>query len=416
MKRVISTLALCVGAFWSVNAQAALSDQEILDKIEALQRQVASQQEVIDTLKKQVEKNEAVAGPSKITLANSLIDQLTIKGDLRARFETRQIDKDSGDENRDRLRTRFRIGGIWQNTAENWEVGAGLATGSTDATSTNATWSESSPFETGDIRLDYAYGKHKWNDFTFTAGQHINPYETSWIFWDSDARFTGFTGGYKSDAGLFTTVGAYGVRYYQAKAGNYNTAMLYAGQAGYTGKAGDLKYTLAAGYHTYDKSFINEESSTGGLLEDVDPNKYELNIGDIYGDVNFPLGSAKMTVYAQAWQNFGADGNAGQGQVGGTLLPDQEDTGWILGINSKINDFKIGYAYTRVESDSLYGGLKDADFGTGLNNTDIQGHRIDLAYNFTKNVSAGITAMLYEAIELDKPDVDLYQFDLNYKF
>jgi hypothetical protein len=420
MKKIIATVALCAGSLLAVNAQAALNEAEILQKIEALQQQVASQQQVINELKKEVSaKKETVpAGASKIQLANSAIDQLKIKGDLRVRFEKRQIDNDNADDkNRDRLRTRFRVGGIWQNTDESYEIGAGLATGITEATSTNATWSESSPFETGDIRLDYAYGKHKWNDMTFTAGQHLNPYQTSWIFWDSDVRFAGFTGGYESDMGLFATAGAYGVRYYKASDDDYNTAMLYAGQVGYKGKAKDLPFTLAVGYYTYDQSFINEEQANGGLLQYVDPDQYGLNIGDLYGDVHFPLSAAKMKLYGQVWQNFGADGSIGQSQQGDSLNPEDEDMGWVLGLEAKINKFKLGYAYTCIEADSLYGYLKDADFGTGLNNTDIKGHRIDFGYNFTKNVSFGVTAMLYEAIELDnEPDVDLYQVDLVYKF
>lgn len=418
MKKVISTVAFCAGSLLAVNAQAALNEAEILQKIEALQQQVASQQQVIDELKKEVATKETPAGAAKIALANSAIDQLKLQGDLRVRFETRQIDNDNADDkNRDRLRTRFRVGGVWENTAESWEVGAGLATGTTEATSTNATWSESSPFETGDIRLDYAYGKHKWQDLTFTAGQHINPFKTTWIFWDSDVRFAGFTGGYESDMGLFATAGAYGVRYYKASTDDYNTAMLYAGQVGFKGKANDLKYILAAGYQTYDQSFINEENENSGLLQYVDPDKYGLDIGDLYGDVQFPLGDAKMKLYGQLWQNFGADGNSGQSQQGDHLDPEDEDMGWVLGVETKISKFKLGYAYTSIEADSLYGYLKDADFGTGLNNTDIKGHKIDFGYDFTKNVSFGITAMLYQAIELDnEPDVDLYQVDLVYKF
>ncbi len=420
MKKVISTLAFCAGSMIAVNAQAALNEAEILQKIDALQKQVASQQQIIDDLKKEVATKETVSGSkSKIELANSAIDQLKIKGDLRVRFETRQLDYDhDDDENNDRLRTRFRIGGVWKNLDESWEVGAGLATGSTDPTSTNDTWSEASPFETGDIRLDYAYGKHYWNDMSFTAGQHINPFKSSWLFWDTDVRFAGLTASYEPETGFFATAGAYGARYYKTSDGSTNTAMLYAGQLGFKGKANDLKYTIAAGYHTYDSSFINtEHDEKDGPLQYVDPNKYELNIGDIYADATFPLGGNKMKLYGQLWQNFGADGQAGQGQLGGTLKPDDEDMGWILGLETNIDKFKIGYAYTQIEADSIFSGLKDADFGTGVNMTDIKGHKIDLGYNFTKNLSFGVTAMLYKSIELDDtPDGQLYQIDLSYKF
>lgn len=416
MKKVISTVAFCAGTFLAVNAQAALDEAEILKKLEYLQNKVESQQQIIDELKEEVAGRKSSSGDSRVELANSAIDQLKIKGDLRVRFETRQIEADGEDKNRDRLRTRFRIGGVWKNKSESWEVGAGLATGSTDATSTNDTWSEASPFETGDIRLDYAYGKHKWNDMSFTAGQHKNPYEHAWVLWDGDVRLAGFTGSYGPDQGFFATAGGYGARYYKASSDDYNTAMLYAGQLGFRGKANDLSYTVAAGYHTYDSNFVSEEQKSGDLPL-VDPDKYELNIGDLYGEVKLPAGPAKLKFYGQVWQNFGADGNDGQGQVGGTLNPEDEDMGWVLGLSAKVNKFKFGYSYAYIEADSLYGPLSDSDFGSGVNSTDVEGHKIGLAYNFTKNVSFGITGLLYEAIELDnEPDVELYQFDLKYKF
>lgn len=80
---------------------------------------------------------------------------------------------------------------------------------------------------------------------------------------------------------------------------------------------------------------------------------------------------------------------------------------------------KLGYAYAVVGADSIYYGLKDSDFGSGLNDTgtDVKGHRISASYAITKHMSAGITAMLDEADESDNPrDVNLYQFDVNYKF
>jgi hypothetical protein len=430
MRKKILVLAMGIAGLFAGNSYAGGTDpgvtmnqEEILKRLDSLQKTVASQQELINDLRKQVDQNKVMvenvnseAQPSSIALANKAIDQLKIKGDLRVRFETRNVEHDGGDENRDRFRTRFRVGGVWKNKAENWEVGAGLATGGTSATSTNDTWSESSPFETGDIRLDYAYGKHKWNDFTFTAGQHKNPWKRSWIIFDSDIRFAGFTGNYTSDIGFFVTAGAYGAKYYKASGDDYNTAMLYAGQLGYGGKVGDVKYTLTAGYHTYDSSFISDEYENGDL-ENVDPDKYELNIADIYGDLKFKLGKTKMKVYGNYWTNLDPDGEVGQGQLGGNIDPENEDIGYVLGLEAKIKKFKFQYAYAHVEADSLYGPLKDADFGTGINDTDVEGHKIGVSYSFTKNVSTSFTGMMYEPIEKDdEPDANLYQFDLKYKF
>lgn len=418
MKKLWRTASLLglLGLLFLVPASAMAADydqEKILKELEYLKQKVQAQQQHIDQLQTiinetmdkkidaKVEEKMAKGGSSKIALANEFIDQLEIKGDLRVRFERADVD---GGTAQDRFRTRFRVGGVWKNKTESWEIGAGLATGGTSGTSTNDTWGDAEPFETGDIRLDYAYAKHKMNDFTFTLGQHKNPYITSWLLWDGDLRPTGFTGHYAHEMGLFATLGAYGLELIDKD----NTAMLYAGQVGYASAIGDVNLTLAAGYQHFDSV-----SSTAYA-----PNsEYDFEIGDIYAQADFSVGSFKLSPYAQVWSNFGTDGDVGQGQLGGTLDPEDEDLGWVAGLNAKINQVKFGYAYAVVGADSLFEGLKDSDFGYKADGVDVEGHKINLSYGFTKNVSAGITAMLYESDERsDDEEVDLYQFDVVYKF
>ena len=432
MKKVLAAaaaLGVCLALPAAALAGAGMSDEQILKELEYLRNKVASQQEHIDALGAMVDKKVSAkveeevkkSGGGKVALANKFIDQLTLKGDLRARYEIRDRDyKDnsgSTDVSRDRWRTRFRVGGVWDNKAENWQVGAGLASGSDDPTSTNDTWSEDKPFETGDIRLDYAYAKHKWDDFAFTIGQHENPYKSSWIFWDGDVRLAGLTAQYGAKQGIFATLGGYSAKLVN----DDNTATLVAGQAGYNGKAGEADYTLAAGYHTYSKSLINEGSATFSLNA-VDEDKYELNIGDLYGKVSFPAGPVKLSLYGQLWQNFGADGNIGQSQAGSSFAqkPEDADMGWVFGADAKYGAFKLGYAYSVVEADSLFGYLSDSDFGDGLSKTNKKGHRVQAGYAITKNWSADVTWLSFERDEdyaaAKEDQIDIYQFDVSYKF
>lgn len=431
MRKVLSAaaaLGVCLTLPAAALAGAGMSDEQILKELEYLRNKVASQQEHIDALGAMVDKKVAAkveeeakkSGGGKVALANKFIDQLTLKGDLRARYEIRDRDFKEGqgsDISRDRWRTRFRVGGIWDNKAEDWQVGAGLASGSDDPTSTNDTWSEAKPFETGDIRLDYAYAKHKWNDFAFTLGQHENPFKSSWVFWDGDVRLAGLTAQYGAKEGLFATVGGYAAKLVN----DDNTATLVAGQAGYNGKAGAAAYTLAAGYHTYSKSLINE-GAAAFFLDKVDEDKYELNIGDLYGKVSFPAGPVKLSLYGQIWQNFGADGNIGQSQAGSsfTQKPEDADLGWVFGADAKYGAFKLGYAYSVVEADSLFGFLSDSDFGDGLSRTNKKGHRVQAGYAITKNWSADVTWLSFERDEdyatAKEDQVDIYQFDVSYKF
>ena len=162
---------------WTAVAQ---TEQDIGQRINELQKQIDEQQKTIDELSSQ-----------KDTLVLSKhIDNMSIKGDLRVRYERRDRDLAAGGNDvLERMRARFRAGMVWKNSSENWEVGAGLTTGGVKGTSTFDTWGEDEFFETGDIRLDYAYGKHTLGPFKLTAGQQKNPFETSWLLWDSDLRF-----------------------------------------------------------------------------------------------------------------------------------------------------------------------------------------------------------------------------------
>jgi hypothetical protein len=401
---------------------ADYTQEQILKELEELKQTVKAQAVTIQQLKAAVgepqekktdQKAEAKAPSdkeSKLAFANSAIEQLTIKGDIRVRYENR--DRTSPDDpygTMNRWRERFRLGGIWKNKTENWEAGAGLATGTITGTGTNDTWGEESVFEKGDIRLDYAYAKHKIQDFSFIVGQQINPFEMSWLFWDTDLRPTGLTAQYFHPIGVFATLGTYGLRFYST--GNNDTAMLYAGQVGYKNKIGDVNFLVAAAYQHFESMFSNSVLPTNP--------DYDFRIGDLFAKASIPVGIAELSPYGQIWSNFGADGKPGNGQAGGKLDPGDEDLGWIIGLDAKIlKMFGLGYAYTVIGADSVYDGLKDADFGSGLGvTTDAKGHRISASVDLTKNISTGVTAFFYEAAERkNKPEVDLYQFDVNYKF
>lgn len=445
MKKVLSTaFALGLGLSLPVVALAGgsnVTNDAILRELQELRAQVANQQAEIDMLKGQkatspedIEymKNKMAAQGEHIEAleakkgfavsGNELIDSIKLKGDMRVRYEMRDKDYKEGkgeDITRDRLRTRFRLGGVWDNKEETWQAAAGLATGGDDPTSTNDTWSETKPFETGDIRLDYAYAKHKWSDFSLSLGQMENPYKSSWVLWDGDVRLAGMTMAYGQKEGIFATGGAYGAKLVE----DDDTAMLYMGQVGYNGKFSEKgKFTIATGYHAYSSELIDEQNPDFGL-GNIDPNAYELSIGDIYGDISMPVGPVKVKLYGQTWVNFGADGLTGQSGSKvpfPELLPEDNDMGWVLGLDGSYNNFKLGYAYSMVEADSLFGYLSDSDFGDGLSKTNKQGHRVQLGYNLTKNWSTDFTYLVYERIEdfptAKEDQVSILQFDVNYKF
>lgn len=339
---------------------------------------------------------KALAGP---VTAGDFIENLGINGDLRIRYEHAEKDIDNEDPV-DRWRQRFRLGMKWNNTAENWTIAAGLATGGDDATSTNHTYSDKKFFETGDIRLDYAYAEHKIDAFKFIAGQQKNPFLTTWALWDSDVMPVGFTGQYQMDK-FFMTLGGYDVRYI-----DNDVAYMYAIQAG-----AKLDFVTAAlGFYNYHR--VDEILG----LETLDKD-YGYDILDFYVSSEIKTDMVKISPYAHIFYNMGAEGEQGQSFLGGNLDPEDENMGWLVGVNTGIDKFSIAVDYTRIGADSCIAGLKDATFGDALKSVDVQGFKIGLGYKVTQNFSLAATAYLYEAAERDiDQDPKTYEFDLNYKF
>ncbi|RJP85230.1 MAG: hypothetical protein C4518_16530 [Desulfobacteraceae bacterium] len=341
-------------------------------------------------------KTEAPPAPVN---ASDFIKGLDVVGDLQLRYEYQDTDK-SGDEALDRMRVRFRMGMIWDNADENWKVAAGLCTGGSDANSTSFTYSNEKTFETGDIRLDYAYAEHKLAQFKILAGQQKNLFATSWALWDSDVRPAGFTGTMDLKP-VFITAGVYQARYIDK-----DIARMEAVQAG---MKNDM-LTAAVGFYNYHR--IDEYVSTDTMDDD-----YTYQIGDVYVSGNIEAGAAALTPYAQMFYNFGAEGEAGQSILGSGLDPEDENLGYVVGVDAKIDRIKFGVAWAQIGADSVMQDLKDSSFGNGLGSTDTEGFKLNLGYALTKHFSITGTAYLYEAMERDlDQDVQLYQLDLDYKF
>ena len=323
-------------------------------------------------------------------------------------------------------RHRARFGGVWTNSAENWEIGAGLEIGSSSGTSANASWNDNGMFESTDVYLDYAYAKHKWDMLSLTLGQHKNPYESSFILWDSDLRPTGATLQLKTDTALFATVGAYNVRSDSRVAATeeQSVASMYAGQIGAKLENEEVSALVALGYYHYDAEVSEYQF---GLSND----DYQYQIGDIYGSIGTKIGDVKLSGYGQYAVNFGGDDDQTQlastaftGAVNTPAGYDSEDNdqAWVVGIDAGIGKFGFGYAYARIEGDSVPAFFADSDFGDGLPDDAVnaQGHILKASYKITDHLKFGFEADFTELIEddnvTDDLEVALYQFDLQYKF
>lgn len=388
------------------------------ERLAAMESLLAAQQQTIETLAKTPAVAPASAPPAagvKVVLPTVALgkgtDQLRLTGDFRLRYEQQHREKSGVENERSRFLPRLRVGLVW--TSSDWEVGAGVATGAEKATSTNDTWGETSPFQTDDLRLDYAYAKRSWGDFTLTLGQQKNPFLGTWAVWDADVRPTGVSGQY-SHGPWFATAGAYSVRYYDWDEDN---AYLGAFQTGLQGKHGNLSGKVAVSWYRFNHATIdpnNSTSSSGQPTLAVANDDYDLSLGSVYAEGTYKGKDWSGTLYGEYTRNFAADGP--KGQVTG-CDPEDNDTAWVLGGRMTIRKIGIEYTYAHIESDAVYSQINDATFGSPLGTTDVEGHVITLSYALTQRLKLSAQAYLMDPIErTDRKDGQLYLVDATWKF
>ena len=329
------------------------------------------------------------------------IESMDLKGDLRVRYDYQDLDEASENDPKDRLRIRFRMGFAWHNPAENWKIAAGLATGGASGNTSNATFSDDEIFETGDIRLDYAYAEHSLKHVKFIAGQHKNIFYSSMALWDSDMRPAGFAARVDFKP-VFLNAGYFQVRYVDR-----DIAEMNAFQAGVD--LGNFLVALAI-YNVHDTEEILSDVANLG-------SDYAYQIADFYTGCDFSIAPVSISPHAQVFYNFGADGDAGQGALGGDLDPEDENLGWLVGVKAKMDRYSLGIEYTEIGADACIQDIKDSDFGSGLASTDVKGFKIGIGYKVTRHCEFKTTGFFYEPLERDlDQNVDRYQFDLKYKF
>ncbi len=353
------------------------------------------------------------------------ISGINLKGDIRLRHERQEIDKAAAgaDSEKNRNRIRLRLGAVWTNPGENWEIGLGLATGKdSDPISTNDTFSETNPFDHSNINLDYAYIRNSWDDLDLILGQQINPFESTLILMDADVRPVGIAGKY-SIGNVFATAGVFDVFEFGSNEGQ---ALLYAAQGGYKMKTDDMEIVAAIGYYWYNNPTTETNAGSTSVNAPGIPNSiskhYDFHIGDLYTHVKTTIEDVDIKAYGQLDINFGADGNLNEGQLPGTatdpIVPDKNDLAYILGIEGNAGPVKLGLAYGRIEADSVYAPIKDSDFGAtaGLPAVDFKGYIANIGYEFAKSMTLGLTYMDIERIAGPADEAKLYQLDLVYKF
>ena len=336
---------------------------------------------------------------------NGWTDTISVSGDLRARYESFDID---GREDRERSRVRARIA-VKARPSDNTEVAIGVATGGDDPVSTNQTLGNGG--STKDVRLDIAYFKwHARPGLTLTGGKMKNPFfkpGDNGLLWDRDLRPEGMATTYSVN-NLFVNSG---LLFLESDTRRSNSRIAYGFQTGYKGKIRASKLTAGISYFKLgaegQRAWYNDDFFGNTVTcEDADcvyANDFEEL--ELFAELKTAVGRHPLTLFVDYVRNQDAS---------------DYDTAWALGLKlgkaSHPRTWEFGYTYQDVEADSVLGLWSDSDFGGG--DTGTKGHIFNGAWAPNKNWKVGFTYFVNET-GLDLGGGDDYnrlQLDWAYKF
>ncbi|MFM9382505.1 putative porin [Pseudomonas sp. UV AK001] len=433
--------ALCGGLLlaMSVPASAAV-DAKLLDMLKAngsitqaqyveLQTELAQDQKAQQIAQQaQQETNEQIAATAKKTNELSSFDQklawaakTQFKGDVRFRQETVKNDGVPNAKDQDRQRIRARLGAYTEINPQ-VDTGIRIATGSSDdARSTNQDLNNY--FDKKQIWLDQGYVDYHPDaikNLHLIAGKMNQPWVSMGdIIWDSDINPEGLAVTYKyplnGSAELFGSAGHYTLKDNVDGEGVQfkHDLRLYAGQLGGRFALTDsLKLTLGGSIYSYDNDKDSACPTSGTVtapcalaVNGNSPNEtFKLYEG--FGQLDIANLPVPLSIYGQYVNNNDASND--------------QDTGWLAGVKTKVYGFGIDYNYRDVQRNAVVGAFTDSDFANGY--TGSRGSKLKVSYELDKNFTLGATYFMansdYTNASLKKTDSDIntLQLDAEAKF
>jgi hypothetical protein len=350
-------------------ASYAQADETQEATIEALQAQLMELTARLDAFEKEKTQTIISSAPdasAKTTTPNKALEGFKIKGDFRFRQESFDID---GRPDRHRSRVRSRVAMVAP-VSQDIFVGFGLASGSSDPTSTNQTLGSVS--STKSINLDLAYVNWKVpnSDVSVQAGKFKNPLKRvggTGLLWDGDLRPEGINVSYKKGSLFATGLGSW----IDENRGDSDLILL-GGQAGSSIKlANNVSFLFGLGYYN-----ITASEGADSLFDNAaNNNRLDANGGYLNGfqsmegfaEIGIPSHLGKVTLFADYVQNLDAD---------------DFDTGYTLGAKLKANKWSFGWEYRDLEADAVFAAFADSDFIGG--GTDGEGHILKTGYALSK--------------------------------
>jgi hypothetical protein len=395
-------------------AFAAVSDeavQQLLDRLEAQEKRIAELEKTAQQTQTEVEAQKQavakVAATPAVTApaAPSWADKISLKGDLRMRYEN--IDDETKTDERNRQRIRARLGVIAK-PQDNLEIGLGLSTtDNNDPRSSNQTTGNGNSSK--EFALDLAY--FKWaamQGLSVSGGKFQNvlyrPGQQG-MLWDGDWNPEGLGLNYVNGAFFANAIG-----FWLESDSDKTEEFTWGGQLGASVPlADDVKLTAGAGYYRFNTegkgTFYGSTTNFLGNSSVSNTFLYDYEEIEAFAELGFKVAGLPLSIYADYVQNTDAD---------------DYDTGWVagtqLGAAKAKGSWQLSYAYQDLEADAVFAGLTDSDFAGGK--TDNKGHRLQGAYALSDKWNLAVTYFINEAA-VDTGaglDYDRFQLDMNFKY
>lgn len=390
-KLSIAIKATLLGATISLAPAAFAADKELLDILKANGSISTSQYEELlqkaDKPSDELLKKMAWAGKIKI------------KGDLRVRNENRSTTNAVSDKGRQRYRARI---GVYADVTENVKAGIRFSSGKNDtATSTNETIDDN--FDKDDAGIDLAYINWEVLDgLELMGGKFKQPWQqvSGGLVWDGDLNPEGVAARYTTKIGGAKVIGSAGLLSLDDNGSSRaEDETISFGQVAAKFKLAGAETLIGASIYDFSEGDNNPLDTGKGN----DSTQYQLT--ELFGQTQVKLG-LPIKFYGHYVVNNDADGiNKG------------EDTAWLLGVGTKMGQWKASYDYRDVELNSVFAAFNDSDFADGY--SDSKGSRLKLSYAINKNFSVGTTYLNTEMGQLTSKgegNVDTWQIDLKAKF
>ncbi|MGB5992018.1 MAG: putative porin, partial [Desulfobacterales bacterium] len=396
--RIFVTLFLTLVLCRPQVCPAAMSNEDMLNKLNELSTIIQKQQQEIEMLKQELKKQKESINQVKETQKEEItkivkteteekskewsekvpkwIKDTKVSGDLRLRYEgiynreERQTDGSIKDlPNRDRFRIRARLF-FDSNISDEVSTHFMLCTNQDtyrEATTTNQSFTDD--FNDKGIYLHRAYAAYKPNwlsGLELTGGKFKNTFMHTDIMWDPDVNPEGFYERYQHQGWKnFKPFMHLGQMVVNEVKNETDDAALFIYQAGFDWNIGKVKWTLAGSYYDWanleNSKYLHEANykSGGGNSFILDANgnlqyAYDYNLWEGISHVKFKLGEIPTTLIFDYIVNT-ADN-----------VPNDQDTAYYIGFNlgkaKKKGDWSIGYKYARIERDAVIGSMNDQDF------------------------------------------------------